>query len=119
MTKVTEPPKPLFELRQLIYDTKYRSLTVQAIAMCLLVLFFSWLINNTIQNLTALGKDFDFGFLTNIAGYDINQRLIEYSSTSTHGRAALVGILNTLLVAFLGCALATIIGIRCRCPPTL
>ena len=79
--------------------------------MCLLVLFFSWLVNNTIQNLTALGKDFDFGFLTNIAGYDINQRLIEYSSTSTHGRAALVGILNTLLVAFLGCALATIIGI--------
>ena len=63
MTKVPEPPKPLFELRQLIYDTKYRSLTVQAIAMCLLVLFFSWLINNTIQNLTALGKDFDFGFL--------------------------------------------------------
>ena len=51
--------------------------------MCLLVLFFSWLVNNTIQNLTALGKDFDFGFLTNIAGYDINQRLIEYSSTST------------------------------------
>ena len=111
MMKVTEPPKPLFQLRQLIYDTKYRSLTVQAIAMCLLVLFFSWLVNNTIQNLTALGKDFDFGFLTNIAGYDINQRLIEYSSTSTHGRAALVGILNTLLVAFLGCALATIIGI--------
>jgi general L-amino acid transport system permease protein len=111
MKKVTDPPKPLFQLRQLIYDTKYRSLTVQAVAVCLLVLFFSWLVNNTIQNLAALGKDFDFGFLTNISGYDINQRLIEYSSTSTHGRAALVGILNTLLVAFLGCALATIIGI--------
>jgi general L-amino acid transport system permease protein len=29
----------------------------------------------------------------------------------THGRAALVGILNTLLIAFLGCILATILGV--------
>ncbi|MBF9028829.1 ABC transporter permease subunit [Rhodobacterales bacterium HKCCE3408] len=70
-----------------------------------------WLANNTVQNLAALGKDFDFGFLSNRAGYDINQRLIEYSNNSTHGRAALVGILNTLLVAVLGCICATIIGI--------
>lgn len=37
--------------------------------------------------------------------------MIEYSNDSTHGRAAIIGILNTLLVAFLGCILATIIGV--------
>jgi len=111
MTTLTDPPKASFRLSQLIYDTRYRSITIQTIAMILLLLGLYWLVNNTIQNLSALGKDFDFGFLSQPAGYDINQRLIEYSSQSTHGRAAIVGILNTLLIAVLGCALATVIGV--------
>lgn len=111
MTDVTQGPSEPFRLSQLIYDTRYRSLTIQAVAMILIVLALSWLVSNTIQNLAALGKDFNFGFLSQRAGYDINQRLIEYSSNSTHGRAAVVGILNTLLVAFLGCLLATFLGI--------
>ena len=111
MTTFTDPPKASFRLSQLIYDTRYRSITIQAIAMILLLLGLSWLVNNTVQNLSALGKDFDFGFLSQPAGYDINQRLIEYTSQSTHGRAAIVGILNTLLIAVLGCALATVIGV--------
>ncbi|SMX39603.1 amino acid ABC transporter permease [Octadecabacter ascidiaceicola] len=111
MTTLTDPPKASFRLSQLIYDTRYRSITIQVIAMILVVLGLYWLVNNTIQNLSALGKDFNFGFLTQPAGYDINQRLIEYTSQSTHLRAAIVGILNTLLIAFLGCILATIIGV--------
>lgn len=111
MSTLTDPHKASFRLSQLIYDTRYRSLTIQTVAMILLVLSFSWLISNTIANLQALGKTFDFGFLNSRAGYDINQRLIAYDSNATHGRAALVGILNTLLVAFLGCILATIVGV--------
>ena len=34
-----------------------------------------------------------------------------YTSDSTHGMAALVGILNTLLVAFVGCIIATVLGL--------
>lgn len=111
MATMTDPPAERFRLSQLIYDTRYRSLTIQVVAMALLVLMLSWLVSNTVQNLEQLGKDFDFGFLAQPAGYDINQRLIEYDSQSTHGRAALVGILNTLLVAILGCALATVLGV--------
>lgn len=111
MTSLPDPSNQGFRLSQLIYDTRYRSLTIQVVAMALLVLMISWLVSNTIHNLDALGKDFNFGFLTQPAGYDINQRLIEYDSQSTHGRAAVVGILNTVLVAVLGCALATVIGV--------
>ncbi|MGZ9810950.1 amino acid ABC transporter permease [Pseudoroseicyclus sp. H15] len=100
-----------FRLSQLIYDTRYRSMTIQIVALIVLLTFFGWLINNTIENLAALGKDFDFGFLGQRAGYDINQTLIPYDSGYTHARAALVGILNTLLVAFLGCVTATVIGV--------
>lgn len=106
--EVTHEP---FRLSMLIYDTRYRSLTIQVIALIAVLTFFGWIVNNTVQNLAALGKDFNFGFLWQRSGYDINQRLISYSNDSTHGRAALVGILNTLLVAFLGCVTATLLGV--------
>jgi len=122
MSVTTEPPKAGFRLSQLLYDTRYRSLTIQVVAMVVLMLMMSWLVSNVIHNLQELGKDFDFGFLWNRAGYDINQRLIEYNtscqvngeivnSVCSHARAATVGILNTLLVAVLGCALATVLGV--------
>ena len=100
-----------FRIGMLIYDTRYRSYTIQIFALILFMLAVAWLLDNAITNLALLGKTFSFGFLFETASYDINQRLIDYSSTDTHARAAIVGILNTLLVAFLGCITATIIGV--------
>lgn len=111
MSTMADPSKDQFRLSQLIYDTRYRSMTIQTVAFVGFVAAFAWLISNTVTNLEALGKDFNFGFLSVRAGYDINQRLIEYSSDSTHLRATVVGLLNTLLVAVLGCILATVIGV--------
>ncbi|MGR3291103.1 MAG: amino acid ABC transporter permease [Paracoccaceae bacterium] len=86
-------------------------MTIQAVALILFMLAVAWLLSNAANNLAALGKPLGFGFLSQPAGYDINQRLIEYTSQSTHGRAAIVGLLNTLLVAVMGCALATFLGV--------
>jgi len=105
------PPQPAFRLNMLWTDSRYRSGFIQAITMMILMLVVAWLVNNTVQNLAALGKDFDFGFLWQSSGYDINQQLIEYDSRSTNARAAVVGILNTLLVALMGCIAATVIGV--------
>ena len=111
MSVMTEPPKPAFRLSQLIYDTRYRSMTIQVVVLALIAAGIWWLVGNTIDNLNDLGKDFDYGFLSSPAGYDINQMLIDYDNQMSHGRAALVGILNTLLVAALGCATALVIGV--------
>ncbi len=111
MASITDVPHDTFRLGMLLYDTRYRSMTIQVIAVIAFVSLLAWLTSNTIQNLHELGKPFTFVFLGRRAGYDINQRLIEYTSDSTHARAALVGILNTALVAVLGCALATLIGV--------
>lgn len=100
-----------FRLSQLIYDTRYRGATIQAVAMLALLYAMFWLVNNTIDNLALLGKDFDFGFLWSTSGYDVNQRLLEYDSQSTHARAAVMGILNTLVLAVVGCITATIVGV--------
>ncbi len=111
MTTLTDPPKESFQLSMLIYDTRYRSMTIQIVALIGFMLLIGMIISNTAQNLADLGKEPSFGFLMEPAGYDINQRLIEYTSQSTHLRAAFVGLLNTLLVAFMGCIAATILGV--------
>lgn len=103
-------PQERFRVSQLLYDTRYRSYTIQVFALIVFAGFVGWLVNNTLQNLAASGKDLDFGFLFSTAGYKINQTLIPYGPDSTHLRAALVGLANTLLVAFLGCITATVIG---------
>ncbi|MEL6218478.1 MAG: ABC transporter permease subunit [Pseudomonadota bacterium] len=111
MTTTTEQPQAGFRLDMLWTDARYRSSFLQAVAFILLMLAVGWLVSNTIANLNALGKDFNFSFLWTTASYDINQKLIEYSSTSLHWEAALVGMLNTLLVAFMGCLACTVIGV--------
>jgi len=58
----------------------------------------------------VLGKTFSFDYLGEPASYDINQRLIAYTSQDTHLRAFTVGLLNTALVAFFGVITATILG---------
>ena len=111
MTAITDPPKQQFHLSMLIYDTRYRSLTIQVVFFILLMAGAAWLVDNAVRNLEALGKDFNFAFLGTRAGYDINQMLVEYSNDSSHARALLVGLLNTLMVAFMGCVTATVIGV--------
>ena len=59
----------------------------------------------------ANGLDISWAFLGEPAGYDINQQPIEYNSRDTHLRASIVGILNTLIVAFLACVTATVLGV--------
>lgn len=111
MTTLTDPPKETFRLSMLIYDTRYRSLTIQCVALIGFMLIAAWIINNTLVNLANLGKPIDFGFFSEPASYDINQRLLEYTSRDTHLRASFMGLLNTLVVAVLGCITATIIGV--------
>lgn len=111
MTIMTDRPQPAFRLSMLIYDTRYRAITIQVFVLVLVIAAGYWLVDNLIRNLAALGRGIGFQFLWDTAGYDINQRLIDYTSQSTHARAWAVGLLNTLLVAFVGCILATVLGV--------
>lgn len=111
MTTMTDPPGESFRLSMLINDTRYRSMTFQAIALLTLIVAIAYLTNNLLVNLAAQGLNISYGFLSDPAGYDIDQTLVEYDNQMTHARAALVGVLNTLLVAFLACAMATIFGV--------
>jgi general L-amino acid transport system permease protein len=94
----------------LIYNPKVRGIAYQAV-LCLIIAFLAWgAITNAADNLARAKIASGFGFWDNTAGFDISQSLIQYSTTSTYGRAFWVGLLNTLVVAAIGIVLATIVG---------
>ena len=111
MTSLTDPAQGSFRLSMLINDTRYRSYTFQFIALLVLIALMSYLGINLVRNLATAGLNISYEFLGATARYDIDQTLIDYTSQSTNLRAAVVGILNTLLVAFLACVTATILGV--------
>ena len=93
-----------------INDPKIRGIFFQVLVVVLLVAGVWWIAHNVIDNLTRLHIASGFGFLKGRAGFDISESAIAYSSDSTYGRAILVVLINTLIVAIVGIITATIIG---------
>lgn len=93
-----------------LYDPKVRGIISQIVVVLLLAYGAYVIIANTQANLRRLNQNFGFDFLGGASGFDLSTALIYYSSTSTYGRALLVGFLNTALVAVIGIVLTTILG---------
>ena len=83
----------------------------QVITLIMIILALGFFTFNANVNMSNRGMEFGYSFLDRTAGFDIQFSLIEYSRASTYGRAYLVGLLNTLLVAFSGIIFATILGL--------
>jgi general L-amino acid transport system permease protein len=94
----------------LIYDPRVRGIVFQIVLVALLAAGIWWIVDNTIENLRRSNITTGFAFLRGRAGFDISDRLIEYSSDSSYGRALIVGVLNTAAVAAAGIVTATILG---------
>ncbi len=83
----------------------------QVVFVLLVGLFFYSIARNMVTGLARQGMALGFDFIKGMAGFDIGEMLIEYSRSSTYGRALLVGLLNTLIVSVLGIIFSTILGI--------
>ena len=103
------PPTPEGDIAW-FYNPKVRGIASQVIVVLLLAWGLYEIIGNTQANLKKLNQNFGFDFLTQAAGFDLSTSLVSYSSSSTYGRALVVGLLNTLIVAILGIIFATVIG---------
>jgi general L-amino acid transport system permease protein len=97
-------------LSGLLYDPRFRSWCIQVAFLAAIFLALSLAAINTAYNLKKAGIASGFGFLSQLAGFDISQSLIAYSRTSSYGRAFWVGFLNTLLVAGVSIVLSTLLG---------
>ena len=91
-------------------DPSKRALLFQLLLLGVVVITLWFMISNTFSNLETRGITTGFGFLDDPAGFAIAQSLIPYSEVDTYGRTFVVGLLNTLLVSFLGIIGATILG---------
>ncbi|MBS7703828.1 amino acid ABC transporter permease [Chelatococcus asaccharovorans] len=88
-----------------------RGLVYQFVLVALLIFLIYGAASNAVENLRAARIASGFGFLEQAAGFDINQKLIPFSSSgSTYGEAFMVGLLNTLLVSAIAVVLATFLG---------
>ena len=87
-----------------------QSIVYQALVLAL-VGYGGWFIVTTTQvNLDRLHIASGFGFMDNTAGFGIVQSFIPYTEESSYGRAFLVGLVNTLVIAGIGIVLATLLG---------
>jgi general L-amino acid transport system permease protein len=93
-----------------LHDQRVRGIIYQTVLL-LLVLWLGYaFVSNARSNLQGQGIATGIGFLSNTAGFSVNQSLIPYQESDTYGRVFFVGLLNTLLVAGLGVVLATLLG---------
>lgn len=103
---LTKPRKP-----PVWNDPTYRAIFFQLLLLVLVVGFGLYIFNNTTANLERQGIASGFGFLQTTAGFDIITHLIDYTEESTYGRAFMVSLINTLILAAIGIVLATILGV--------
>jgi general L-amino acid transport system permease protein len=95
---------------RLLHRPEVRQAIYQVTLVLTLGYLAYWVVDNVADNLRRQNIASGLDFLGRTSGFDVAQTLIEYSNTSTYGRAFWVGLLNTLLVAGLGIVAATVIG---------
>lgn len=88
-----------------------RNILYQALVVGAIGGVFYYLISNTLDNLASRSIATGFDFFGREAGFPIAEHAIDYTPSSSYGRAYLVGILNTLQVSAIGIVLATVLGV--------
>ena len=89
---------------------KLKKILPQLLTLLFIVLIFGFFTMNAQENMDTRGIEFGFGFLKQEASFDIQFSLIDYDGSMSYARAYLVGLLNTLLVSFIGIVLCTLLG---------
>jgi len=93
-----------------LHDPKIRAILYQIAALGMVGLLGYYLFTNTVANLHKQSIATGFGFLGKEASFEIGESLIDYSAADTYLKALLVGVLNTIKVAFVGIVLTVILG---------
>ena len=92
-------------------NNKIKKIIPQIITLFVVILVFGFFTFNAQINMDNRGIEFGYGFLSQESSFDVQFSLIEYDGSHSYARAYLVGLLNTLLVAFIGIIFSTIIGV--------
>jgi general L-amino acid transport system permease protein len=99
----------------MLYNNEARAFFFQIVTFVLVVGLFYTAIGNLFQNIEERGINTGFTFLKNRAGFDIlpflGNYVVDYTPESSNFSVFYVGLINTLVVAFVGIILSTLIGL--------
>ena len=93
-----------------LYREKTRSVFFQVLFFLAIALLASFLFGQVTENLQKQNIASGFGFLSQNSGFEISESLVDYSSDARYGDALWVGLLNTLMISFVGNILAVLLG---------
>ena len=91
-------------------DPKIRAVLYQVVTIGMVGLLGYYLFSNTVANLHRQSIATGFGFLNKEASFEVGESLIPYSAADPYVKALLVGVLNTIKVAFIGIVLTVVLG---------
>ena len=92
-------------------DPKVRGWVYQIVLLVVIVYLVYVGVQNMFANLAAQNIASGFDFIKHNAGFGISQSLLEYNQAeSSYGKVYVVGLLNTISIAFIGIIFATILG---------
>jgi general L-amino acid transport system permease protein len=91
-------------------DPKIRAVLYQVVTIGMVGLLGYYLFSNTVANLHRQSIATGFGFLGKEASFEVGESLIPYSAADPYVKALLVGVLNTIKVAFIGIILTVVLG---------
>jgi general L-amino acid transport system permease protein len=90
---------------------RFRNLVSQLALVALIAAIGGFAAHNLVHNLESRSITIGFAYLSQEAGFDISEKLLEYDPTHSYGRAFLVGLLNTLFVSVVAIIAASILGL--------
>lgn len=92
-------------------DPDKRAVVYQVLVVAVIAWFLYSIINNTATNMEQRGLASGFGFLSTSAGFGIiSTPFVPYSEESNYFTVFLVGLVNTIIIAAVGCFFALILG---------
>jgi general L-amino acid transport system permease protein len=101
--------------REILYNNEVRAFFFQVATFLLIFGLFYTIIGNLFDNIEARGIHTGFSFLKNRAGFDIlpflGNYLQDYTPESSNLTVFYVGLINTLVVAFIGIIITTFLGL--------
>ena len=99
-------PKPSFWR-----DPDKRAIVYQGVVVAFVAWLLYAIVRNTATNMEAQGMASGFGFLTSTAGFGIiTTPFVPYTEASNYLTVFFVGLVNTIIVAFVGCLFALLLG---------
>ena len=101
--------------REILYNNEVRAFFFQVATFLLIFGLFYTIIGNLFDNIEARGIHTGYSFLKNRAGFDIlpflGNYLQDYTPESSNLTVFYVGLINTLVVAFIGIIITTFLGL--------